>query len=98
VPTLDYDAAVQLLLDDEVDVFLADAPIITLTAMRYPNAGLAVLNKPLTVEPIGIAVSPDDPLLLNLVENYLEALDGTGGLKNLQTKWFENAGWLTQLP
>jgi polar amino acid transport system substrate-binding protein len=98
VPTLDYDAAVQLLLDDEVDVFLADGPIIKLTAMRYPNAGLAVLNKPLTIEPIGIAVSPNDPLLLNLVQNYLQALEGSGGLKSLLTKWFENAGWLTQLP
>jgi polar amino acid transport system substrate-binding protein len=98
VPTSDYNAAVELLLDGEVDVFLADAPIIKLTAMRYPNAELAVLNKPLTMEPIGIAVSPDDPLLLNLVQNYLEALEVSGGLKTLLNKWFENAGWLTQLP
>lgn len=98
VPTKDYASAVDLLLNDEVDVFLADGPIIELTAMRYPDAGLAVLNKPLTIEPIGIAVSPNDPLLLNLVQNYLSALEGTGGLEALLKKWFENAGWLTQLP
>jgi len=98
VPTKDYAVAVNLLLNDEVDVFLADGPIIKLTAMRYPNAGLAVLDKPLTIEPIGIAVSPNDPLLLNLVENYLGALEGSGGLDALLKKWFESAGWLTQLP
>jgi polar amino acid transport system substrate-binding protein len=98
VPTSDYASAVDLLLNDEVDAFLADAPIVKLTAMRYPNADLAVLRKPLTVEPIGIAVSPEDPLLLNLVQNYMRALEASGGLEVLLKKWFENAGWLTQLP
>lgn len=96
--TEDYAAAVDLLLNDQVDAFLADAPIIKLTAMRYPNAGLAVLRKPLTIEPIGIAVPPNDPLLLNLVQNYVRALEASGGLEALLKKWFENAGWLTQLP
>jgi polar amino acid transport system substrate-binding protein len=97
-PTEDYAAAVDLLLNDQVDAFLADAPIVKLTAMRYPNAGLAVLRKPLTIEPIGIAVPPNDPLLLNLVQNYVRALEASGGLEALLKKWFENAGWLTQLP
>ena len=96
--TENYEAAVEKLLNGEVDALLADAPIIQLTAMRHPNAGLAMLRKPLTIEPIGIAVSPKDPLLLNLVQNYMQALRGSGGLEALHKKWFENAGWLTQLP
>jgi len=96
--TKDYAEAVDLLLADKVDAFLADGPIIRLTAMRYPNAELAMLRQPLTIEPIGIAVPPDDALLLNLVQNYMGALEGSGGLDALLKKWFDNAGWLTQLP
>ncbi len=98
VTTRDYDEAVKKLLDGEVDAMLADAPVIKLTMMRHPNSGLAMLDKPLTIEPIGIAVSPDDVLLLNLMQNYMQALRSTGGLEALHKKWFEDAGWLTQLP
>ena len=35
---------------------------------------------------------------LNLVQNYMRALEASGGLEVLLKKWFENAGWLTQLP
>ena len=98
VTTEDYAEAVDLLLNDQVDAFLADAPIVKLTGMRYPNAGLVGLSRPLTIEPIGIAVPPEDPLLLNLVQNYMRALEASGGLEVLLKKWFENAGWLTQLP
>ena len=47
---------------------------------------------------IAAAVPPEDPLLLNLVQNYMRALEASGGLEVLLKKWFENAGWLTQLP
>ena len=87
-----------MLLDDKVDAFLADAPIVELTAMRYPEAGLASLRKPLTIEPIGIAVPAGDPLLLNLVQNYLRALENGGVLAALHEKWFKNGAWLVQLP
>ncbi len=96
--TKDYEEAVDLLLNDKVDAFLADAPIIRLTGMRYPNAELTMLRQPLTIEPIGIAVAPNDPLLLNLVQNYMGALEGSGGLDALLKKWFDNTGWLAQLP
>jgi polar amino acid transport system substrate-binding protein len=95
---LNYDDGIELLLNDEVDIFLADAPIIQLTALRYADADLVQLKRPLTVEPIGIALPPDDPLLLNLVENYLDAVTATGGLEALHKKWFENGAWLVNLP
>ena len=98
VATKDYDEAVDLLMKDKVDAFVADAPIVLLTAMRYPDAGFATLKKPLTLEPIGIALPPSDPLLLNLVENYLGTVEAVGGLEALQEKWFKNSGWLMQLP
>ena len=51
---------------------------------RHPEAGLSTLATPFTVEPFGIAVPPDAPLLLNLVQNYLATLDHTGLLAQLQ--------------
>ena len=94
----DYDAAVKLVLDGKADAMVADFPICALSAMRYPDAGLATLTNPLTIEPIGIALAPGDPLLLNMVQNYLGALEGIGLLDALEEKWFEDGAWLIQLP
>jgi len=90
--------AVQLLLDGEVDAVLADAPVCALSVLRYPDAGLVTLDKPLTIEPIGVALAPGDPLLINLVQNYMQALTATGVLENMQKKWFASATWMAQMP
>ncbi len=66
--------------------------------MRWPDAGLSAAQRPLTIEPIGIAVPASDPLLLNLVENYMKALESSGALEKLEEKWFKSGGWLVQLP
>jgi polar amino acid transport system substrate-binding protein len=59
---------------------------------------MATLTQPLTIEPIGIALAPGDSLLLNMVENYLGALEAMGILEELEKKWFDDASWLLQLP
>jgi polar amino acid transport system substrate-binding protein len=93
-----YDKAIDLLLSNKVDLFVADAAIIMLSQLRWPDAGLVSSAKPLTLEPIGVAVPAGDPLLLNLVENYMDALIASGALEQLKKKWFQNGGWLMQLP
>ena len=98
VPTDTYDAAVEKLMANEVDLFVADAGIVTLSRLRQPEAGLVSSAQPLNIEPISIAVPATDPLLLNLVENYLQALATGGALEQLRKKWFESGGWLAQLP
>jgi len=90
--------AVQLLLDDKVDAVIADAPVCALAILRNPDAGLATLKQPLTIEPISIALAPGDALLINLVQNYMQALQATGALDALRTKWFKNAAWMAQMP
>jgi polar amino acid transport system substrate-binding protein len=96
--TATHDEAIQLLLDGKVDAVVADGPICALAKLRYPDQGLVMLNNPLTIEPIGVAVAPGDPLLVNLVQNYMTALEGTGALGKLQKKWFQSGAWLIQLP
>jgi len=73
-------------------------PICALTQMRFPEAGLATLSEPLTIEPIGIALAPGDSLLLNMVTNSFSALEDIGLLDALDKKWFKDGGWLIQLP
>lgn len=98
VTTDSYDASVQMVLDDKADAMVADMPICMLTVLRHPEAELATLTQPLTIEPIGIALPANDPLFLNLMQNYLVSVEGTGILELLQQKWFENGNWIFQLP
>ena len=96
--TEDYDSAVKLVLDDQVDALVADFPICAVSVLRYPDAGLSSHRQPFTIEPLGIALPADDPLLVNLVENYLHTLDDSGILTRLKAKWFSPGDWIAELP
>jgi polar amino acid transport system substrate-binding protein len=98
VPAKDYETAVNMVLNDQVDAMVADYPICVLSMLRHPEAGLAVSDVPLTIEPIGIALPPGEFLMHNMIENYLKALDMTGVLQELEEKWFEDGAWLIRLP
>ncbi|MEM9397904.1 MAG: transporter substrate-binding domain-containing protein [Pseudomonadota bacterium] len=93
-----YDEAIQLVTSGEVAAMVADAPVCKLQVLRNPDAGLVTLDKPLTVEPYGIAVSADDPEFLNLVQNFLRTYEGTGLVNRLRQKWLENSSWVAALP
>lgn len=96
--TDNYDQAIKLVMDGQADAMIADIEICQLTVLRYPESGLATLTDPLTIEPVGIALPPGDPLLINLVENYLSALDMVGLLEELRDAWYTDGSWLIQLP
>ena len=85
-----------MLLEDRVDALVADYETCALARLRNPDADLAHLERPLTVEPMGIALNPGDTLLANLLENYLEALVLSGGLERIHTHWFETGRWLAE--
>jgi len=55
------------------------------------------LKSPLNYEPIGIALSPNDPLFLNWAQNFVAFLMNSGELGLLRQKWFEDASWVSQL-
>jgi polar amino acid transport system substrate-binding protein len=93
-----YDEGVAMIIDGKADAMVADMPLCVLSVLRYPEAGLATLERPLTVEPIGIAVSKNDAQFFNLVDNYLEAYEKTGLLTKLREKWFESSAWVVALP
>jgi polar amino acid transport system substrate-binding protein len=93
-----YDEGVAMLIDGKADAMVADMTQCILAVMRFPDSGLTTLKQPLTVEPIGIAVSKDDPQFFNLVDNYLRAYEKTGVLTQLRKKWFEDNTWVAALP
>jgi len=95
--TPSYDAAVDLLLNSKADVMVADLPFCAFAAYRHQDKGLSAGKSPLTFEPLGIAM-PEDALLINWVQNFLNTLQGTGQLKKLQEKWLEGGSWIEQVP
>jgi polar amino acid transport system substrate-binding protein len=97
LPSENYDLAIEALLNGDANLMLADYPICAISKLRYPEANLLTLEEPLTVEPIGMALPPDDPLLLNFMQNYFNALKMTGIIKELEAYWFESGSWLPQM-
>lgn len=93
-----YDDGVKMLIDGKADAMVADMPMCILSVLRYPEAGFATLDRPLTVEPIGIAISRDDLQFQNLVQNYLRAYEKSGVLNQMRKKWFEDNSWVAALP
>jgi len=98
VTTPDYDSGVKLVMDGKVDALVADFPICQVSLLRHPESDLATPTTPFTVEPLGIALPADDPLLVNLVDNYLTTLEDTGTLTLLKARWFSYGPWVEELP
>ena len=93
-----YEAGVKLLLAGEADVLVADMAICKLSVLRNPGTGLVTSSKPLSIEPLGIAIALNNPKLENLVRNYLNTYEKMGMIDALQKKWFENSNWIVALP
>lgn len=94
----DYSSAVKMVIDDKVHAFVADYPICAVSVFRYPNQQLTTLTKPLTYEPIGIAIQAGDPLLMNWLQNFLITMQGSGELDAIRKRYLNNASWLKALP
>jgi len=97
ITTKDYDSAVKMVMDDKASAMISDVEIIAVTMLRYPNSDLTALTTPLTIEPIGMALPPNDFLFVNMVENYFSALQLAGYLDVWQKVWFEDGTWLLQM-
>jgi len=98
VTVSDYESGVDMILNDQADVMVADYPICVLSILRHPESGLATREEPLTIEPIGIALPPNDFLFHNMIRNYLNAIGMVGVLNDLEKKWFDDGTWLIRLP
>jgi len=98
ITTPDYDKALDLVIQGKADAMVADYPFCALAVLRNPEKKLSTLDEPFTFEPLGIAVPPDDPLLINWIQNFLMTIEGSEGLQTLTDRWFKDSSWLKQLP
>ena len=98
IAAADYDAGVRMVIEGRADGMVADLLICMLSVWRNPKAGLATSKVPLTAEPLGIALPADDPLFVNLVENYLTTLEYTGLLTQYKARWLNEGAWVGELP
>jgi polar amino acid transport system substrate-binding protein len=94
----DYETAVKMVIEGKASAMIADLPACILAVLRNPDSGLVTLEEPLSVEPMGIAVSAKDKQFYNLIDNYIDAIEATGILSALRQKWFEDSAWLEELP
>ena len=90
----DYDQAVSMVIDGRADALVADYPICALSALRHQGKGLVCLEEPVTIEPIGMALNTNDPLLINIIQNYFSTLQLSGNLDLITYKWFDDSTWL----
>jgi polar amino acid transport system substrate-binding protein len=94
----DYNQAVAMVLKDQAIAMVADYPICLVSVYRYQDAKLGMPDTPLSYEPIGVALPPNDPLLVNWVQNFLNAIEKAGDLKMLEERWLKEASWVKRLP
>jgi polar amino acid transport system substrate-binding protein len=92
------DEGIEMVRRGTVDVLLADSPIARFALVRYPADGLAVVEVENSEDPVGIALSVDDAVFLNLVQNYLSNLEEIDLLPKLREHWFEgDSSWVRYL-
>ena len=94
----DYDAAIKMVLKGKAKAMVADLPACVVTMLRFPSKGLTTSSALLTLEPIGVAMPLDDPVLEKYVTNILEAMEATGQIEESKKYWFEGARWLSMMP
>jgi polar amino acid transport system substrate-binding protein len=94
----DYGAAVKMVISGKAKAMVADLPACVVAMLRFPDQGLTTSSALLTLEPIGVAMPIDDPVLEKYITNILEAVEATGQIEELKKYWFEGARWLTQMP
>ncbi|MBX3025163.1 transporter substrate-binding domain-containing protein [bacterium] len=90
------DEGVAQVREGKVEALLADHPFCLVSVYRYRDE-LATLDTPFTFEPLGIALPPNDPLLVNWTQNELADLDDSGTIYDMMYTWFEEDDWVTRL-
>jgi polar amino acid transport system substrate-binding protein len=93
-----YDQAVASVQNDQAVAMVADYPICMVAVYRYPDAGFITLGKPISYEPIGVALPANDPLLVNWVQNSLNFIEKSGEFEGLIQRWFKDTSWISRLP
>lgn len=91
IPVENVDVGTSMVANGKANAFLTDFPICLSIMKRYPDSGFQSVVSLLTYEPIGIALPANDPLLMNLAENFINRAENVGLMQGLGLKWFGQA-------
>lgn len=80
-------AAVKDLINQDIDMFIHDAPMILYLASENETRGLTVLFVRLTKEPLAWAVRKDNVELLDSANNFLRSFNEAGKLSKIIKYW-----------
>jgi len=80
-------AAVKDLINQDIDMFIHDGPMILYLASENENKGLTALFTPLTREYLAWGIRKDNVELLDTANNFLRAFNETGKLSKLIKFW-----------
>jgi ABC-type amino acid transport substrate-binding protein len=83
----DSTAAFAGLRNDEIDLYIHDAPTSWRLATTPDNSDLISLYKPLTQEQLAWAVRKDDVALVDSLNAALRTLKGNGALRYIFNRW-----------
>lgn len=79
--------AVKDLINQDIDMFIHDAPMILYLASENETKGLTVLFVRLTKEPLAWAVRKDNVELLDSANNFLRSFNKAGKLSKIVKYW-----------
>lgn len=97
-PIKHYEDALLALHSGKADALVADLAVCELAVIRDVGQTLTILQKPLAVEEIGIAINKGEPLLEAHFSEQLRALAASKELEQFHERWFKKPGWLELLP
>lgn len=83
----DAEAGLRALMAGAIDGFIHDAPTSWYIATRPEYRSLMSLYRPLTSEPIALAVARDQPALLQRLNAVLETLREEGYVERITNRW-----------
>ena len=97
MPAASYEEALSMLAADKVHALVADYQFCFYAVLRHPNQPYIASINPITYEPLGIAMPGDDPLLINLVTNFLNTMRSSGKLDQIKKRWFGDRSWMGRM-
>ena len=88
-------AAVEAILEGEVDAMVADSPFVSVWSRTHPEHYLKIqaLLEPVTREAYAFAVRQGDPVFLGWLNLFIDQVKSDGTLDLLKYEYFESASW-----
>ncbi|MBD5608368.1 MAG: transporter substrate-binding domain-containing protein [Desulfovibrio sp.] len=89
--------AVQEVASGRAHMMLSSAPLPAFESLKNPQTLYQPDTAPLSRQPVGMAVRKGDPDSLNVLDNWIRAVEEEGWLKDRRDYWFHGLDWEKQV-